>query len=103
MPRPGPVTFRPASGNGTTPNMQDKSEILAAVTEALVELFELEPERIRPEARLYEDLEVDSIDAIDLLDRLRRQTGQKIAADRFRSVATVSDLVDAVHVLVREG
>jgi len=83
--------------------MQDEAEILAAVTKALIELFELEPERIRPEARLYEDLEIDSIDAIDLLDRLRQQTGQKIAADRFRSVRTVSDLVSAIHALVQEG
>ncbi len=77
--------------------MWDKERILAEVTVALTELFELEPERISPDARLYDDLEIDSIDAIDLMDRLRQLTGKKIAADRFRSVRTIGDLVDALQ------
>lgn len=81
--------------------MQTKDEVLEQVKAALVELFELEPDRITPSARLNEDLEIDSIDAVDLLDRLRRQTGHKISADDFRSVRTVGDLADAVHALVK--
>ena len=54
-----------------------------------------------PAARLNEDLEIDSIDAVDLIDRLRRQTGRKISAENFRSVRTVGDLVTAVHALVQ--
>ena len=50
----------------------------------------------------WNDLEIDSIDAIDLMDRLRRQTGRKIVSERFRSVRTVSDLVDTIHQLVNE-
>jgi len=50
---------------------------------------------------LNEDLEIDSIDAVDLLDRLRRQTGRKISAEEFRTVRTVGDLVDAVYALVK--
>jgi len=80
--------------------MQTKDEVLEQVRAALVELFEIEPNRITPLARLNEELEIDSIDAVDLLDRLRRQTGRKISADEFRSVRTVGDLVDAVHALV---
>jgi acyl carrier protein len=82
--------------------MHDREEILAALRATLTELFELEPARITPEARLYEDLEIDSIDAIDLLDRLRRMTGRKFAPESFRSVRTVADLVDAIHRLVNE-
>ena len=81
--------------------MQTREEILEQVTAALVELFEIAPARVTLEARLNEDLEIDSIDAVDLLDRLRRQTGRKIAADDFRSVRTVGDLVGAVHALVQ--
>jgi acyl carrier protein len=83
--------------------MQDKEQILAEVRTAMVELFELEPERITLAARLYDDLEIDSIDAIDLIDRLRQLSGKKIPAERFRSVRTIGDLVDSVQQLVDEG
>jgi acyl carrier protein len=81
--------------------MQTREAVLDQITAALVELFEIAPERITLEARMNEDLEIDSIDAVDLLDRLRRQTGRKISAEDFRSVRTVGDLVDAVHTLVQ--
>jgi len=81
--------------------MQTTDEVLEQIRSALVELFEIEPERITPDARLNEDLEIDSIDAVDLLDRLRRQTGRKIPADDFRSVRTVGDLVNAVHAVLQ--
>ncbi|MEX1994584.1 MAG: acyl carrier protein [Steroidobacteraceae bacterium] len=83
--------------------MHDRDAIFSELRSTLVELFELDPELITPEARLYHDLEIDSIDAIDLMDRLRRQTGRKIASERFRSVRTVSDLVDTIHQLVNES
>lgn len=76
--------------------MQSREDILAALSDALVELFELEAERITPTANLYTDLEIDSIDAIDLIDHLKRQTGHKLAAEDFRMVRTVQDVVDAV-------
>jgi acyl carrier protein len=82
--------------------MHDRDAILEELRTTLVELFELDPARITPVARLYDDLEIDSIDAIDLMDRLRRQTGRKIDSERFRSVRTVSDLVDTIHQLVNE-
>ena len=81
--------------------MQTRDEVLEQVKAALVELFEIEPDRVTPSARLNEDLEIDSIDAVDLMDRLRRQTGRKIFAENFRSVRTVDDLVTAVHALVQ--
>jgi acyl carrier protein len=81
--------------------MQTRDEVLEQVKAALVELFEIEPDRITPSARLNDDLEIDSIDAVDLVDRLRRQTGRKISAESFRSVRTVDDLVTAVHALVQ--
>ena len=82
--------------------MHDRDAVFSELRATLVEMFELDPARITPGARLYDDLEIDSIDAIDLMDRLRRQTGRKVAPDRFRSVRTVSDLVDTIHQLVNE-
>ena len=76
--------------------MQSREAILVTLRDALVELFELEPERVTPTANLYTDLEIDSIDAIDLIDHIKRQTGYKLAAEDFRTVRTVQDVVDAV-------
>ncbi|UOO80722.1 acyl carrier protein [Uruburuella testudinis] len=73
-----------------------ENEIRQILTDALVNLFEIEPERITPETNLYEDLEIDSIDAIDLIDYIKRQTGRKLLAEDFRSVRTVEDVVQAV-------
>ena len=73
-----------------------EQEIRQILTDALVNLFEIEPERITPETNLYQDLEIDSIDAIDLIDHIKCETGRKLKADDFRNVRTVEDVVQAV-------
>ncbi|AHG39097.1 acyl carrier protein [Pseudomonas syringae CC1557] len=80
--------------------MQTREDIFEILRTAMVELFELEPERVTLEANLYQDLEIDSIDAVDLIDHIKRQTGKKIAAEAFKSVRTVNDVVEAVYRLV---
>ena len=80
--------------------MQTKDEILEQIKASLAALFEIDPAQITLAARFNEDLEIDSIDAVDLLDGLRRQTGRKISAEDFRSVRTVGDLVEAIYKLV---
>ena len=80
--------------------MQSREEIFATLRDALVELFELDAERVTLEANLYQDLEIDSIDAVDLIDHIKRQTGKKIAAEEFKAVRTVSDVVEAVYRVV---
>jgi acyl carrier protein len=68
------------------------------------ELFGLGEDRLLPDARLYEELGLDSIDAIDLIARVSEITGRKIDGERFRSVRTVRDLDDAIDsVLEGEG
>jgi len=76
--------------------MHSYEDIFSTLRDALVELFELEPSRITAGASLYEDLEIDSIDAIDLIDHVRRKTGYKLEAEDFRSVRTVEDVVQAL-------
>ena len=73
-----------------------EQEVRTLLTDALVNLFEIEPERIKPETNLYEDLEIDSIDAIDLIDHIKRETGRKLQTEDFRNVRTVDDVVQAV-------
>jgi acyl carrier protein len=70
------------------------------VREILVDLFELDPADITLDAQLYQDLDIDSIDAVDLVVELKKMTGKKIKPEDFKSVRTVSDIVDAVHELL---
>ncbi|MBN6772966.1 acyl carrier protein [Pseudomonas granadensis] len=81
--------------------MQTRDDIFNTLRDALVELFELDPARVSMDANLYQDLEIDSIDAVDLIDHIKRQTGKKIAAEEFKSVRTVGDVVEAVYRLVQ--
>ena len=81
--------------------MQTRDDIFNTLRDALVELFELPPERVTLDANLYQDLEIDSIDAVDLIDHIKCQTGKKIAAEEFKAVRTVNDVVEAVYRLVQ--
>ncbi|MBR9728315.1 acyl carrier protein [Shewanella intestini] len=69
----------------------------------MVELFELEPDQITNEAKLYEDLDLDSIDAVDLVVYLQNNTSSKFEAATFKSVRTIADVVDAVVKLEAES
>lgn len=76
--------------------MQNKEEILSMLTELLVDEFEIPVADINLDAQLYEELDLDSIDAVDLVVRLREITGKKIAPESFKQVRTVSDIIDAL-------
>lgn len=80
-----------------------KNEIYQEVTGLLVKLFELDASDITPASRLYEDLELDSIDAVDMVVHLQKRIGRRIKPEIFKSVRTVQDVVDAVDQLTREG
>jgi acyl carrier protein len=74
-----------------------KQEILAQVRSAMAELFELEPAAIALEAHLIDDLDLDSIDAIDMAARLQQLTGRRVPEEALKSLRTVADVVDLVH------
>ncbi len=76
--------------------MKSRDQIYELLKGLLVDMFEVEPDAIAPTARLYEDLDVDSIDAVDLIVELRNITGKKIDPDVFKSVRTVEDVANAV-------
>ena len=80
-----------------------RDDIFAQIKAALVELFEVDEEAIIPEARLYQDLELDSIDAIDLVVHLQKLTGKKIKPEEVKSVRSVNDVVDAVERLLADA
>ena len=78
----------------------NQQEIFTQVQAALVELFELDAEAVTMESHLYQDLELDSIDAVDLVVRLQKLTGKKIKSEEFKTVRTVVDVVEAVTQLL---
>lgn len=80
--------------------MHTHDEILDRIRTTLVELFGLDPAAIDAQARLYEDLEIDSIDVVDLMDEVQRYTGRKVTPEDFRSVRTVADLVSVMQRLL---
>jgi len=84
-------------------NVKSREEILAYLRDTLVELFELKPEQIVPEANLYEDLDIDSIDAVDLILKLKDLTGRKIQPQQFKHVRTVNDVVDAIQAVMSQN
>ena len=81
----------------------DKQTIFTEVKMALVELFEVDGDAVTLDAHLYQDLELDSIDAVDLVVRLQKLTGKKIRPEEFKAVRTVTDLVDAVATLLADA
>ena len=83
-------------------SMPVRDDIFKDVSRELQSLFDLAEQDIKPEARLYEDLDLDSIDAVDLVVRLQEITKTRIKPDQFESVRTVDDIVSAVEELVGE-
>lgn len=77
--------------------MQERDEILAAIKEIMVEMFEIDEQAITLEARLYQDLDFDSIDAVDMIVRLKEITGKAVKAEDFKAARTIGDVVEAVY------
>lgn len=80
-----------------------KEEILKDFKEMLSQLFDLDPDQIKPESKLFDDLDLDSIDAVDLAVKLQKKTGRKILPQDFKEVRTVQDVVDIIYKLVNGG
>ena len=81
----------------------EHNAVYQEVSTLLITLFEVAPDAITPEARLYEDLELDSIDAVDMVVHLQKKTGARITPETFKSVRTVQDVLEAVEKLLREA
>jgi acyl carrier protein len=82
--------------------MLSADQVLEKLTFYLEAHFEVPPSRIVREARLYEDLDLDSIDAVDLMVKLQEITGRKLSAQEFKSVRTVGDVLDRVNAILAE-
>lgn len=74
-----------------------REEIYNRVKDLLVDMFELKETDISMDARLVQDLDLDSIDAIDMVVKLQELTGKRVEEEALRKVRTVKDIVDLVE------
>ena len=82
--------------------MKNRDEILQLIRDIMQEMFEIEANEVTLEANLYEDLDFDSIDAVDMIVKLKEMTGKALKPEDFKNARTISDVVEAVYKLINE-
>lgn len=82
--------------------MQSRDEIYNKLAQMIHESYEIPLDEIKPESRFYEDLGLDSIDAIDLIGQIQAIVGERIKPEHFKEVLTVEDVVTATERLLAE-
>lgn len=80
----------------------DKENLFQQFKVIINELFEVPLEDIKPESRFYEDLGLDSIDAIDLIGQMQTIVGERLDPEHFKSVLTVQDVVSAAEEIIQK-
>jgi len=75
-------------------------DVYEMLKNTLVEQFEIDPAKVTPEARLLEDLDLDSIDAVDMIIKLQEITGRKVSPEDFKGVRTVGDVQKVIEKLL---
>jgi acyl carrier protein len=78
-----------------------KADVFEKIKEIMVKEFELDASAVTPEATLFENLELDSIDAVDLIVNMKPyMQDKKLDVEIFKHATTVQDIVDIVYPLV---
>ncbi len=74
-----------------------EQDIFNKLKEVLADSFRLDAEKITPDSHLFKDLDLDSIDAVELAIQLQDFTGRRVKAQEFKDVRTVGDVVTTIH------
>ncbi len=83
--------------------MYTKDEIFTHIKDILIKEFEIDADKLTPNALLVEDLDLDSIDAVDLVVKLQHIIGCKVEPDDFKQIKTLQDMVDAIEKIVNNN
>lgn len=83
-------------------NKMSRDELQAWVVDLLAEMFELDKSALTAESNLYADLDIDSIDAVDLAVKLKQLTGKRLQPEVFKTIRTIGDVVNALDGLALE-
>lgn len=73
-----------------------RDEIIEKVNAFLIEEFEIDEERIRPEANFKDDLELESLDFVDIVVIIERDFGFKVKGEEMVNIRQLSDLYDYI-------
>ncbi len=77
-------------------------KIIETINTVMVEEFEIDAGLLKPDALLYEDLGLDSLDAVDLIVMVDKELGVRIEEDEARSIRTLEDVYQIIHGLLKE-
>jgi acyl carrier protein len=80
----------------------NREQLQAWVIDLLAEMFELDKAELNADSNLYADLDIDSIDAVDLAVKLKQLTGKRLQPEVFKTIRTIADVVAALDSLVEE-
>lgn len=78
----------------------NREEIVNTVNEFLVDEFEIEESLIKPEAHLIDDLEIESLDFVDIVVIIEKDFGFKVVREEMNDVRTLGDLYDYIEARV---
>ncbi len=73
-----------------------ENEIFKFLKKVLTDYFEIDGSKITMDANLNEDLDIDSIDAIDMMSYIKKETGKEIEPAQFKEVKTIKDIIDII-------
>lgn len=82
--------------------MLSQEQVLTKLREWMEDLFEIEPKSVQLDSNLYSDLDVDSIDAVDLVVKIKELTGKQVKPEDFKNVRTVLDVVTVIQNMTAE-
>ncbi|WP_153563296.1 acyl carrier protein [Acinetobacter baumannii] len=82
--------------------MLSQEQVLTKLREWMEDLFEIEQETVQLDSNLYSDLDVDSIDAVDLVVKIKELTGKQVKPEDFKNVRTVLDVVTVIQNMTAE-
>lgn len=77
-----------------------KQEIFDKLCEILEQDFEIDKSLLKNDANLFKDLELDSIDAVDLAVRVQQYTEKRISPEQFKQIVTLGDAVEVIYDLL---
>lgn len=73
-----------------------REEVVEQIRQIMIEGFEVEPELLTPDAKLFDDLELDSLDAVDMVVSIEKRFGCRIPETEARAMTVLGDIYDYV-------
>lgn len=77
-----------------------KEEIFNKICDLLENDFECPRDKLKPETKMFEDLDLDSIDAVDLIVRLQKMTETKVQPEEFKQIRTLWDITEVIYNII---